>query len=68
MKKLLMLVLLSLYAGMALAQKEATKVNIEITGIKPDSIWATGNNKAFLPNQTKITVMYCIIAWINPCR
>lgn len=60
MKKLLMLVLLGLYAGIALAQKEATKVTIEITGIKPDSIWAAGNSKAFFtkPDQNNRYVLH----------
>lgn len=47
MRKLVMMSLLCLYSGITLGQKTETKVTIEITSIKPDSIWVADYGEVF---------------------
>lgn len=53
MKKLIMLSILCLYGGIVFGQKEETKVTIEMTAIKPDSIWVADYGDVFFAKPGK---------------
>jgi thiol-disulfide isomerase/thioredoxin len=53
MKKLIMMSILCLYAGVVFGQKGETKVTIEMTSLKPDSIWVANYGKVFFAKPGK---------------
>ncbi|MDR6782203.1 thiol-disulfide isomerase/thioredoxin [Pedobacter africanus] len=53
MKKLIMMSILCLYAGIVFGQKRETKVTIELTSIKPDSIWVADYGEVFFAKPDK---------------
>ena len=53
MKKLIMMSILCLYAGIVVGQQAETKVTIEITSVKPDSIWVADYGNAFFAKPDK---------------
>ncbi|EEI93721.1 antioxidant, AhpC/TSA family [Sphingobacterium spiritivorum ATCC 33300] len=53
MKRIIILFVLSLYTGLAFAQQAESRVVIELTGIKPDSVWVADYGDVFYAKPDK---------------
>ncbi|MGJ1387928.1 TlpA family protein disulfide reductase [Sphingobacterium spiritivorum] len=53
MKKIIIILMLSLCTGLAFAQQGESSVAIELTGIRPDSLWVNNNGDIFFVKPDK---------------